>query len=125
MLQVMTPVHKVTFSKFCARSFDYDPDSATWWISKAFEVADGRVRLHPHSACTVLPLPHLCLELHARVDLPPRPHFAWSCGCSVTFSLHVAASLSASISCLLARSLTHTTNGRARALYFALVTSMM
>mmetsp|Transcript_302 Transcript_302/g.817 ORF Transcript_302/g.817 Transcript_302/m.817 type:complete len:310 (-) Transcript_302:382-1311(-) len=42
--QIMTPVHKIRFSKFCARSFDYDPDEPTWWISKGFGIADGRVK---------------------------------------------------------------------------------
>ena len=40
----MTPVHNVKFSKFCARSYDYDPDDDTWWISKGFSAADGRVK---------------------------------------------------------------------------------
>jgi len=34
----------VRFTKFCARSFDYDPDDATWWLSKSFGIEDGRVK---------------------------------------------------------------------------------
>jgi len=40
--QVMTPVHKVKFSRACARSFDYDPESPSWFISEAFGASNGR-----------------------------------------------------------------------------------
>jgi hypothetical protein len=44
--QVITPVHNVRFTKFCARSYDYDPDDDSWWMSKGFSKSDGRVRRH-------------------------------------------------------------------------------
>eukprot|EP00041_Stephanoeca_diplocostata_P039782 m.1637806 g.1637806 ORF g.1637806 m.1637806 type:complete len:326 (+) comp26216_c0_seq1:139-1116(+) len=41
--QVMAKQHRIKFTKFCARSYDYDPDSETWWLSKAFSNDNGKV----------------------------------------------------------------------------------